>query len=574
MIKDDIPKPQGASLSAIVNMIKPFWISEWKWKAYALLAFVGVNVGTNAYIAIWFNTWQGSFMNAVTQYHESAIMPLLLQFTSIIVVTMVVGVVHYFASTALTMYWRKWMTMHLLDRWFADNTYYRIERDRLLDNPDQRISEDIQLFVTLSYNLIMGIVSTLVTLTSFIVVLWRLSGPLHFEMLGRNFAIPGYMVCLAVVYAIGTSFLTQFIGRRLMPLTFAQQRFEADFRFKMANVREHAEQIALYRGASVENGRMRDSFESVWANLWRLLRFNMRFDPYTNVLGIVAFMVPMIAALPKYFAHAIDFGGMTRMGGAFSQVNNSLSWFVNNYTQLQQYRAVVARLTELDHATKSSEEKSGISVVRGSATDISVAKLSLRTPDGRKLFDEIDFAVAPGERVLIRGKSGVGKSTVMRAIAGIWPYGTGTIDVPANAKTLVLSQRNYVPSGTLKAALCYPSDVNAFGDEECRQALIDCQLNEYVDRLDEVHRWGALLSPGEQQRLAIARALLHKPDFLFLDESTNATDAATEQHLYKTLIKRLPRTSLVSISHNATLDDFHTRTIRVTSPDQRLVLES
>jgi vitamin B12/bleomycin/antimicrobial peptide transport system ATP-binding/permease protein len=558
-----LPIPAGGSLRDIGRLILPFWISEQKWKAFALLAFLLGNIAVNTYIAVWHNKWTGAFMQAITQYDKSAIPALLLQFGYILLVTTVAAVLHTFAYSGLRLLWRRWLTGFFLDRWFTGDTYYRIERERLVDNPDQRISEDVQQFVTLSFQLIIGLISVLASLGTFTVILWRLSGSLDATVFGHHWTIPGYMVPIAFLYAFGTSLLTQLIGRKLMPLTYRQQRVEADFRFKMASAREHAEQIALYNGARTENNRMKSAFAGIWENSWRIIRFTLRFEPYTNILGFVAFVVPLIVALPRYFAHAIDFGTMTRMGSAFTTTNNALSWFVNNYSQLQEYRAVAARLTELNQATKADDRASGLVLKKTNVAQLKVDNLTLLTPDGRHLTDGLTFSVAGGERWLLRGNSGVGKSTLMRALAGIWPYGAGAITLPEHAKLLFLPQKSYVPTGSLKAALCYPSDENAFSSADCHNALTDCLLSGYVGRLDEVQRWGQIMSPGEQQRLAIAGALLQKPDYLLLDESTNAVDTATEGLLYELLISRLPNAALISISHHNTLDAFHTHVVQV-----------
>jgi putative ATP-binding cassette transporter len=276
----------------------------------------------------------------------------------------------------------------------------------------------------------------------------------------------------------------------------------------------------------------------------------------------------MVAALPRYFAHAVTMGGMNQLSGAFASVNSSLSWFVFNYTSLQGFRVVVARLSGLDRAA-DPPPRTEPSITRTTTKDraLTVTGLALRTPAGRRLAERLSFSVGPGERWLLRGESGVGKSTLMRALAGIWPYGAGSIAVPEGATLLFLAQKNYMPPGTLKAALCYPSEESAFDEATCRQALIDCRLGGYMERLSEVARWGQRLSPGEQQRLAFARAMLHRPDYLFLDESTSALDTATERHLYEMLVERLPDTAILSISHRNTLDAIHSHKMDIVAAE-------
>ena len=370
---------------------------------------------------------------------------------------------------------------------------------------------------------------------------------------------------VAVVYSAFSTWVTHFVARALMPLHFRKQRAEAEFRFMMVGVREHAEQIALYRGATTEVRRMRMGFEAIRVNFWQLLRVNLRFTAIRTLWGLLSTVIPIICSAPRYFAHAITLGDVTQIARAFEMVGAALFWLVDNYETVQIFRVVVRRLHGLELASERSElTTEGVDYAAVPQEGLTATELVLRTPQGDLLNQKLALAVRPGERWLITGESGVGKSSLIRAVAGIWPYGSGVIRMPSGANTLFLSQKNYVPSGTFKAALCYPAEESDFSDEACRQTLRDARLPGYAERLHEVDRWAQRMSPGEQQRLAFGRALLLRPDFLFLDESTSALDPATERAVYSMLVRQLPHAAIVHISHRASLDDFHTNVLHVT----------
>lgn len=543
------PDAPHGTLRAAWRLIRPFCASEHKWSAAVLLVVALALTVVRTWTLLAFNSWNGSFGDALMHFDVPAALRLAVQFVLIIACFVVLDVGDMVAGSALQIQWRTWQTDRMVSRWLARDSFYRIEREASIDNPDQRITEDVNQLVTLTFQFTVELFGTLLQVVSFSVILWKLSGPLDFHALGYAWSIPGYMFWIAILYAAVTSGVVSLFGRSLGRLTFDQQRAEADFRFMSAAVREHAEQIALYHGSRTEIRRMMTSFAAIRQNFWQIVRFNIAFRPVTTTIQYVSVLFPMIAALPRYFAHAVSFGGMARLSSAFSTVNQSLSWFIQSYTRLQQYRVVVARLDALDRATDINVSDAGIDHALEPRREISIDRLILHTPSGRCLSGELSFRVLPGECWQISGESGTGKSTLIRALAGIWPHGSGSIRMPEAARVLMLSQKNYVPTGTLKAALCYPSDESVFSDVRCRQILNDCRLGLYVDRLHDYDRWGHRMSPGEQQRLAVARALLHEPDFLFMDETTSALDTATETHLYHALLRALGQTAFVTISH-------------------------
>ncbi|MBN3764561.1 ABC transporter ATP-binding protein/permease [Burkholderia sp. Ac-20365] len=561
------------------GLIKPYWVSEDRWKAWGLLALVIAMNMTMVAANVWFNSWQRTFFDAIQQYNYPVFKYSLLQFTVIALALILLGSYRTYFRQMLEFRWRQWLTNRYLNEWLGDRAYYRIERDSLADNPDQRVSADLQGLASATLNLSLGLLSTTVTLFSFIVILWNLSGALAFHAFGTEISIPGYMVWAALIYAAIGSWVTHKVNHPLVSINYQQQRVEADFRFSLIRIRENADQIALYQGERSEEQQLKGVFGHIRDN-WRLImRFTRRFNIVVISYSQLAIVFPYIAAAPKYFSKSISLGVYQQVTGAFGTVSDSFSWFINNYDSLAEWRATVNRLREF-HRVMTSQHLHE-SVVEGTAhgginvhvtdTDsIDVTNLRLQRPDGEPMANVGSFRIAPKSRWLVRGPSGAGKSTLLRSLAGLWPFGEGTIEKPADAKLLFIPQRSYLPIGTLKGALCYPSDASAFSDEACREVLTVCRLPELADRLGESAHWERSLSPGEQQRLAAARALLQQPDFLFLDEATSALDPDNESIIYNALIERLPNAAIVSVAHRKTLEAFHDQTLFIERAVERV----
>jgi vitamin B12/bleomycin/antimicrobial peptide transport system ATP-binding/permease protein len=552
------------------GLIKPYWVSEDRWRAWGLLTIVIAMNMTMVAANVWFNRWQGIFFDAIQQYNYPVFRHSLLQFTVIALALILLGSYRTYFRQMLEFRWRQWLTTKYLNDWLGEDAYYRIERDRLADNPDQRVSADLQGLASTTLNLSLGLLSTTVTLFSFIVILWNLSGALAFHMFGTAISIPGYMVWVALIYAAIGSWITHKVNHPLVSINYQQQRVEADFRFSLIRIRENADQIALYQGEAAEEKSLQGVFGHIRSN-WRLV---MRFTRRLNIVVIsysqLAIVFPYIAAAPKYFSKSITFGAYQQVTSAFGTVSDSFSWFINNYDSLAEWRATVNRLREFHRVMRGQHLHE--SVVGGTAhgginlhlTDtqmLDVKDLVLARPDGSVLANVGSFRVAPKTRWLVRGPSGAGKSTLMRALAGLWPFGEGTIEAPAGGKLLFVPQRSYLPIGTLKGALCYPSDESVFSDEACREVLTVCRLADFAGRLAESAHWERTLSPGEQQRMAAARAMLQKPEFLFLDEATSALDPDNETAIYTALIERLPDTAIMSVAHRKSLEAFHDQTL-------------
>ncbi|RQR54464.1 ABC transporter ATP-binding protein/permease [Burkholderia sp. Bp9125] len=564
--------PQDERQVSAWSLIKPYWVSsEWKVAWGLLVTIVVINLCV-VWINVRLNKWNAQFYNALQSKDVHDFPNLLLQFSALAFAFIILAVYGRYLRQMLGFRWRQWLTERFLGQWLGDRAFYRIERDRLADNPDQRITDDLQSFATTTLSLSLDLLSTVVTLVSFITILWSLAGALTVTLGATPIAIPGYMVWAAALYAVVGSLIIQKVGHPLVSINYQQQRVEADFRFGLIRVRENAEQIAFYDGETTENGNARNLFMRIRDNWWRVMKYTKRLTFVLSFYGQIAIIFPLVVAAPRYFAGAFSFGVLMQISSAFGTVSDSFSWFINSYATLVEWRATVNRLREfkrvmgashLKESVSPATEHGGINLHYVDAERLSTSSLKLALPNGNALANIGSVTIEPGSRWLVVGKSGSGKSTFMRALAGLWPFGDGAIDAPVSARMMFVPQTSYLPIGTLKAALTYPAGADAYSDDACRDALRACRLDEYVDRLGETGHWTRVLSPGEQQRLAGARVLLHKPDYLFLDEATSALDADNEARLYHLFNERLPQAAIVSIAHREALAAFHGGTIRV-----------
>lgn len=554
------------------DLILPYWTSRESWRGWILLALRLALMFTSVYVAIWANQLSGQVVDALVKREWHDIWRSLGLSWIAGILAMLVSMVLLFAISELQQYeWRTAMTRWFVNAWTRRRTYYAIERDGCLDNADQRISQDIPRFIELTLQLFLNPIHVVVSAASFTVVLWNLSGTLRFALRGIDFAIPGYMVYLVYAYSAGALLVSHFSGRPLIHLFNRRQTVEANFRYRGMQLRENAEQIAFYDGGAQEEQRLDASFEDVRANWRDIIVRNVKLilarETYTTTFS--SQLLPTAAALPRYLSGAISLGDVTRVGGAFVGVSSSLAFFSQAYVIFTEWWALGNRLRDLLGAIREVDARPmGIHVARTPGDAIAARHLALRKPDGASLACIPELRMRRGERWLVRGSSGVGKSTLLRAMAGIWPYGDGEIDHPHGGRLLFLPQRSYIPTGTLKAALCYPAQPDAFDDGRVREALHEARLSALADRLYETDRWQQKLSGGEQQRLAICRALLHRPDYLFLDEATSALDPDTEHALYQALLHALPNGTLISVAHRESLASYHDHVLDLT-PRQR-----
>jgi len=559
------------SFHSLWRLLGPYWWSEERWLGRGLLAIiVALNLGL-VYVSVLFNEWNRLFYDSLQNKDYEAFKTQLLRFTVLALIYIAVAVYRLYLSQMLEMRWRRWLTENYLERWMTHQVYYRMEVQHAgTDNPDQRIAEDLRLFTNGALSLSLGLLSAVVTLVSFVGILWSLSGDFSFNFLGRDVFIPAYMVWVALIYSFFGSFLTHWVGKALIGLNFQQQRYEADFRFSLVRVRENAEGIALYSGEASEQEHLDSRFLRILKNWWEIMKRQKRLTWFTATYAQIAIIFPILVAAPRYFAGAIQLGGLMQIASAFGNVQTALSWFIDNYRPFAEWKASVDRLTGFHDVIFEVQEKGtvlqGIRFSGENDPELVVENLSLGLPDGRILFNGLTATIAPGERLLVRGPSGAGKSTLFRAIAGIWPFGSGNIRVPRKARKLFLPQKPYLPIGTLRDAITYPEKSGAYSDSQLVEALQLCRLEDFAERLDEVAHWEQVMSPGEQQRLAFARALLYQPAWLFLDEATAALDDAAQDYLYSLLQSRLPGTSIVSIAHRADVKSFHRKVLSL-EPD-------
>ncbi len=543
-------------------LTKPFWISEERWAARGLLAVIVFFNLFMVFLDVQFNYWRSDFYDTFQNMDKKGFFYQLGKFGVLAILWIAVAVYNTYLNQMLQIRWRRWLTDKYLGEWIAKRGYYRMELvDKGTDNPDQRISNDLDLFCGNTLSLTLGLLSSVVTLCSFVYILWSLSGYFSFSLLGREVSIPGYMVWVALLYAIFGTAMIQWIGKPLAKLKFNQQKFEAFFRFSLVRFRENAESIALYKGEMEEIASLKSRFAKVVDNWWSIMKRQKAISWFSSSYGQVAIIFPYLVAAPRFFSGSIKLGGLMQTAGAFNSVQSALSWFIDAYVGLAEWKATVDRLTAfLGSARKAQEEELASLGVRVSPSDGSsylLKDVSIELPGGIPLIDPINIELKHGSSVLVTGPSGSGKSTVFRAIAGIWPFGTGSVLKPEGLKTLFLPQRAYLTIGPLREQLCYPSEPGSFSDDEMKAVLADCKLKHLAGRLDEEQNWAQILSGGEQQRIAFARALLQKPDWLFMDESSSAIDEASEAELYTLLKTRLPECSIVSIGHRESLRRLH-----------------
>ena len=544
-------------------LLRPYWISEERRSAWLLLIANIVLTLAMVYMTVLFNQWYNLFYNTLQDKAQAEFFHQIGRFCVLAAIYIVIAVYRIYLNQMLQIRWRRWLTDRYLKDWLADRNYYRMQlKGDGTDNPDQRIAEDFRLFVENSLSLGLGFLNAAVTLASFIGILWSISGPLEIPLGGATYIIYGYMVWVAIVYAIVGTWLTHKIGKPLIPLNFNQQKYEADFRFNLVRFRENSEGVALYRGEEDELRGFRSRFMAVVDNWWAIMKRQKLLTFFTVGYNQAAVVFPFVVGAPRYFSGAIQLGGLVQISNAFGQVQGALSWFIGAYTDFASWKATVDRLSGFRKAIFLTQEESragaGPAVVFDTTIDdLELRDLELGLPTGRALVSGINARIEPGERVLIKGPSGSGKSTLFRAIAGIWPFGTGQVRQPSEFHSLFLPQRPYFPIGTLRQVVSYPAAAETFNDAQLRDALAAAGLAHFADRLDEQQNWAQQLSGGEQQRVAIARALLQKPAWLFLDEATSALDEPSQEHVYELLTERLNDATIISIAHRAALTDFH-----------------
>lgn len=563
------------SLSTIWRLAIPYFRSEDRWLARVLLSAVIAAELSLVGIAVLLNQWYNGFYNALQDRNWDTFVVQILYFCGIATAATLVSAYKLYLNQWLEIRWRRWMTKLYLDHWLKGAAHYRMQLlGDAADNPDQRIAEDIKLFIERTLTITVGLLGAIVAVASFIVILWTLSAEAPLRMFGVTVAIPGYLVWAALIYALVGTALTHLIGRPLVALNFNQQRYEADFRFNLVRVRENSEQIALLGGETTETGRLRMRFDKVVANWHLIMSRQKRLTFFTAGYAQGAIIFPIIVVSPAYFAGLMQLGGLVQTSTAFTTVQSALSFFVTIYREFAEWRAVIARLDGFDRSIEAARvvanRPSRVDVVsHPTKTGLTIERLSVQLPTGAPLVASEDLIIESGQRALITGPSGSGKSTFFRAVAGVWPFGTGTIMVPRGAKLMVLPQRPYFLVASLEDAVSYPSERGTFAPARISEVLNAVGLPALARRLSEEAHWNQILSLGEQQRLSIARAILQAPDYLFLDEATASLDELSEAKLYGLLQEQLPGVTIVSIGHRSTLITFHDRRLTMRPEDDR-----
>ena len=564
-----LEQPQRGSPALAFWTITRTWLTapdrgNARWLIAGLLLLTFAQVG----IQIRFNLWNRDFFNALESRDGAAFRSQIMLFFGLAALSMTVAVYQLYVKQLIQLRWREWLTTHLLQSWLRDGRHYQLEMaDAGADNPDQRIAEDVRIATDLAVDFATGLLTSLLMLTAFIGILWTLSGALQFSMAGRDVSIPGYMVWAALIYAFLGTFLTWLVGRPLVRLNVAKTTAEADFRFGLNRARESGEGIALIRGEEDERRGLGRLFAQVAASVKGLMRSQRNLMWLTSAYGTLAMIFPTIVASPAYFAGAITLGGLMQIGAAFGQVQGSLNWFVDNFGRIAEWRSAVSRIVvfadvieELD-ALVDDPEQPTIGIAEGARDLLVFRNLEVAFANGTTVIADASAEIRAGERVLIKGESGTGKSTLFRAIGGLWPWGAGEIEIPPRDTMMFMPQRPYLPLGTLSMALCYPAGAEAFTADAQAAALERVGLERLAAVLDTEDRWDRVLSLGEQQRLAFARLLLHAPHWIFMDEATAALDEANQDAMMQLVLDALPEAALISIGHRPGLEAFHNRTL-------------
>lgn len=542
------------------RLMSSYWHSQEKWKARGLLAGVIALTLGQVYMLVLLNGWNNDFYNALQQRAFESFWPLIGQFAGFAFLHIIFAVYAIYVRQILEIKWRNWMTDKYLDRWLGHQTYYRLQvagQDDM-DNPDQRIADDINSFVNLTLGLFVGVIKQATSLVAFVVILWNLSGYLDIPLGDTVLSVPGYMVFVTLIYSVVGTWLAHKVGRKLIRLNYDQQRFEADFRFSMVRVRENSESVAFYGGEKPELQNFRERFALVIGNFWGLMKRTKLLNFYVNGYAQIAIIVPVLMCAPQYFNGTMQLGGFMQTISAFGRVQDALSYFVESYDSIAQYVAVIRRLGGFaGHMEEAEALTSSFDFTRNTSNALQLWQMDIALPDGRQLAEKLSIAVPAGKRLLISGGSGAGKSTLLRAIAGIWPYGTGEISLPTGWRTMFLPQRPYLPLGSLRRAIYYPQPVPENTDDNLTGLLEHFGLQKLAGQLDAVDDWSRILSLGEQQRLAFIRILLLRPDIVFLDESTSALDEPREAQAYEILHQMLPQMAVVSVGHRSSLLNCH-----------------
>lgn len=568
------------------SLLRPYWTSKEKWQALALLVSIVIFSLIQVRLLVFFNDWYKVFYDMLQAFNTRGILQAFLKFSIFATIFILVATYNNYFTGLLANRWRRWLTNFYMDKWLENKVFYGLQiLNKRMDNPDQRISEDLNELPQMTLALFLGLFHSILILLSFSTILWKLSGTLIIP-LGQQIKvhIHGYMFWATVLYASLGTWITIKLGKNLIQLNYQQEKYNANFRFSLIRIRESAEQIALYQGEHDERQKLSHSFTFVFSNFIELLRLQKILNLFVNGYNQIQIIAAILIALPRYIAERLPIGHLMQVNNAFQQVVTAFSFVVNSYSLIANWRAVIRRLIEfnylMDEASSEMTQRK-IHIQYTEQPHLSIINLTLALPDGTVLLEPLHFQIKSGQHILINGPSGTGKSTLLRAIAGLWPYGEGVIVIPKNIKKLFLPQKPYLPLGSLKHVLLYPKnyldsrDVHGVNEpqiaiNDTENVLRDCGLLHLIDKLDEVHNWATEFSLGEQQLIAFARIFILKPDWIFLDEATSALDEVMEMKMYQLLHQRLPHATIISIGHRSSLQSFHQE--KITLEKRRLLV--
>ena len=539
------------------NIAKPYWISKEKYKSLILIISVIILNLLTIYMTVKINKWYNVFYSDIQRYDKIAFFKAINQFCIIVICAISFQLLAFYLRKILEARWRRWLTKYYLNNWLYQQSYYNARfLQQVSDNPDQRISEDINSFIVISLDLTLGLLNSIVTLASFVVILWNISGPLQFTLYNHQISITGYMVYVAVLYAIIGTYITFKIGKPLIKLNFKQQSYEANFRYGLMRIREYSEDIAFYKGETQEKSGLIKHYTNLVNNFFAIIYRQLKINVFNIGYSQLAVIFPFVVSAPRYFAKTIQLGDLMQISSAFGKVQDSLSYFIEAYSSIAGWRAVVYRLHGFEDMVTNTSKLDKIKIT-SSDYYLKLENFTLNLPNGQNLAKNIQISLKSGDRLLIIGRSGVGKTTLLRAIAQLWPFTHGAISQKPNLSSLFVAQKPYMPLGSLKDTICYPQINNLLSDRELINLLEQFNLNHLTEQLNIVANWSNELSIGEQQRIAFCRILVNQPDIVYLDESTSALDEESEELMYKTLIEKLPNSAIISIGHRSTIKKWH-----------------
>ncbi|MBP2631209.1 MAG: bacA 2 [Firmicutes bacterium] len=555
---------RGVVLRSAWRLGRDYLFSKQKWTAWGLLLLVVCFNLLLVYITVQINLWQATFYNIIQSHNQAGFIEAIGFYALLAVILVAVKGSQTYFRMLLHINWRQWLTDKYLSYWLKNKIYYRLQLygGHDADNPDQRISEDVDLFVALTLRLSLECMQDVLTVCSFIVILWNISEVIMISIGTIEFPIYGYLVWAALFYAMIGTYFTVKIGTPLIKLDYDQQKYEADFRYSLVRVREYAESIALYGGESAERFNCLKHFQYLVYNFKEIIQIRKRLVWLTTGYAHAAVIFAIFVASPRYFSGKITLGHMFQIIDAFNHVQSGMSFIIDSFTRVAQWRAVVNRLNNFIVCMELAEKQGERSVLQGfdrsnANRKLEVSQVDVGKPDGQVLIKNLNFVIQTGNRLLITGPSGCGKSTLIRTLAGLWIYAKGKIIAPQTEQSLFVPQKPYMPIDTLRKALIYPYLNYAVSDKKLIETLTLCRISYLAPRLEEVGDWGKFLSLGEQQRIAFVRILLQQPAWLFLDEATSALDDDNQALMYSLVIKKMPNTVIVSVGHRKSIADYH-----------------